>query len=111
MGRLKPFHVLALVAIQAAALCGCATYHTYRKCGFDGCPGDASIAAEVRALLDQHRALGPPNQVYVQSLDRVVYLTGQVATDLQRSIADSTAREAPGVREVVDTIALGYSGR
>jgi osmotically-inducible protein OsmY len=110
MGRLKPFHVLALVVIHAAALCGCATYHAYRKCGH-GCPGDASLAAEVRALLDQHPALGPPNQVYVQSLDRVVYLTGQVATDLQRSIADSTARDVPGVRGVVDTIALGYNGR
>jgi osmotically-inducible protein OsmY len=103
--------VLAVVVIQAASLSGCATYHAYRKCGFDGCPGDASVAAEVRERLDQHPALGPPNHVYVQTLDRVVYLTGQVATDLQRSIADSTAREAPGVREVVDTIALGYSGR
>jgi osmotically-inducible protein OsmY len=111
MGRLKPFQVLALAVIQAAALCGCAAYDAYRKCGFHGCPGDASIAAEVRALLDQHPALGPPNLVYVQTLDRVVYLSGQVATDLQRSIADSTAREAPGVREVVNTIALPYNGR
>ena len=111
MDRPKLFSVLALVVIQAAALSGCAAYHAYRKCGFHGCLGDASITAEVRALLDQHPALGPPNQVYVQTLDRVVYLTGQVATDLQRSIADSTAREAPGVREVVNTIALSYNGR
>jgi len=111
MDRCKLFCVLALAVIQTAALPGCAAYHAYRKCGSGGCPGDASITAEVRALLDQHPALGPPNQVYVQTLDRVVYLTGQVATDLQREIAASTAREAPGVHEVVNTIALNYSGR
>jgi osmotically-inducible protein OsmY len=45
----------------------------------------------------------------VQTLDGVVYLTGQVA--LQRDAADSAAHEATGVTRVVNTIALTYSGR
>jgi osmotically-inducible protein OsmY len=47
----------------------------------------------------------------VQTLDRVVYLTGQMATDLQRDTAESVAREAPGPSRVVNTIALTYTGR
>jgi osmotically-inducible protein OsmY len=55
--------------------------------------------------------LEPPNQVYVQTLDGVVYLTGQVATDLQRDTAESAAHEATGVGRVINTIALTYAGR
>jgi osmotically-inducible protein OsmY len=111
MRRCKPLYVLAFLIIVTGTLPGCATYSAYRKCGSGGCPGDANITAEVRALLNQHPAMGPPNQVYVQTVDRVVYLTGQVATDLQRDTAESVAREAPGVSRVVNTIALTYTGR
>jgi osmotically-inducible protein OsmY len=41
----------------------------------------------------------------------VVFLSGRVATDLQRETAASVAREASGVREVVNSIALTYEGR
>jgi osmotically-inducible protein OsmY len=40
-----------------------------------------------------------------------VYLTGQVATDLQRDTAESVAHEATGVSRVINTIALTYAGR
>jgi osmotically-inducible protein OsmY len=40
-----------------------------------------------------------------------VYLTGQVATDLQRQTAESVAREVPGVGEVVNSIAISFEGR
>src|SRR5438552_13846249 len=49
--------------------------------------------------------------VYVQTLDGVVYLTAQVATDLQRDRAEAVAREASGVSRVMNTIALTYAGR
>jgi osmotically-inducible protein OsmY len=55
--------------------------------------------------------LQPPNQVYVQTLDGVVYLTGQVATDLQRDSAEAVAHETSGVSRIVNTIALTYGGR
>jgi osmotically-inducible protein OsmY len=96
----KPLYVLAFVIILTGILPGCV-----------GCPGDARITAEVRALLNQHPALGPPNQVYVQTLDGAVYLTGQVATDLQRDTAESATHEATGVSRVINTIALTYAGR
>ena len=111
MRRCKPRSVLAFVIILAGTLPGCAAYRAYKKCGPSGCPGDGKITAEVLALLNQHPALAPPNQIYVQTLDRVVYLTGQVATDLQRETAESVAHEASGVSRVVNTIALTYTGR
>src|SRR6202043_1487788 len=111
MRRCKPLCVLAFVVILTGTLPGCASYSAYRKCGARGCPGDAGITAAVRSLLNQHPALGPPDQVYVQTLDGVVYLTGQVATDVQRDTAESAAHEATGVERVINTIALTYAGR
>jgi osmotically-inducible protein OsmY len=48
--------------------------------------------------------------VYVQTLDGVVYLSGQVMTPLQRTEAEDVARQAAGVKRVVNTISLGYRG-
>jgi osmotically-inducible protein OsmY len=102
-----------IVLALAIALClpGCTGYEAYRKCGWHGCPGDEAISTQVRTLLEQHPALGPPNHVYVQTADGVVFLSGRVATDLQRETAESVAREASGVREVINSIALTYEGR
>jgi osmotically-inducible protein OsmY len=86
----------------AAALSGCATF---QKCGFKGCPGDAHITADVRALFDQHPELG--TSIDIQTLDHVVYLYGLVDTPMQSEIAKSVAVEAPGVARVVSTVAAG----
>jgi osmotically-inducible protein OsmY len=94
---------LAFTLVLAGALPGCAAY---KKCGFGGCPGDAEITAEVRALFDQHPILQAPNLVEVQTLDHVVYLNGLVDTDLQRQTAESLALEARGVAKVVNSIGL-----
>jgi osmotically-inducible protein OsmY len=110
MGTVERFRLPTLIVVLAATLCGCAAYRAYEKCGYAGCPGDAQVTAEVRAELSQHPALGPPNQIYVHTLNRVVYLSGQVATDLQRATADSIARATPGAANVVDGIDLEYSG-
>jgi osmotically-inducible protein OsmY len=109
--RARCLSSLSALTILLACLTGCAAYDAYRKCGLRGCPGDTQIDAQVRALLDQHPALRAPNHVYVQTLDGVVYLSGQVATGLQRATAESVAGAAPDVRRVVSTISLTYEGR
>lgn len=103
--------VLVFTILLSGFLPGCAAYSAYNKCGLSGCPGDAQISAAVRALLDQDAAMRAPNLIYVQTLDGVVYLSGEVATDLQRETAASAALGVPGVRRVVDTIGLEFSGR
>ena len=97
-----------MLAAALLVTCGCAAY---RKCGLEGCPGDTQITSEVRALLSEHPDLGPPNLIRVQTLDRIVYLTGEVNTDLTRQTAEALVRQAPGVRRVVNSISIEYTGR
>lgn len=100
--------VLAFILLLALALQGCVASS---QCASGGCQGDAKVTADVQAKLKEYRELGSPNSVYVQTRDGVVYLTGQVATDLQRTTAETVAGKVPGVVRVVNSIALAYGGR
>jgi osmotically-inducible protein OsmY len=108
MTRCRGFFAVTSATILAASLCGCAAY---RKCGFSGCPGDAKITAEVGALFNQYPELEPPNVLSVQTLDHVVYLTGQVNTDTERDLAKAVALRVAGVRQVINSINVSYQGR
>jgi osmotically-inducible protein OsmY len=99
--------LLACALILAGVLSGCAIYG---KCGFSGCPGDAQITAEIEALIQQHPSIEAPNSVRVSTIDHVVYLYGQVDTELQRATAESLAHQVAGVRRVVDSINFSYQG-
>jgi len=101
--------ICVLLIALAGCLDGCATYQAWRKCG-SGCPGDAQLAAAVRARIAAHTELLAPNEVEVRALDGVVYLSGMVATDLQRDTAEAVARSAAGAARVVDMIGLEYPG-
>jgi len=103
MDRFDTACAFAAALILTGALSGCAAY---RKCGFEGCPGDAKITAEVSTLLNQHPELVGANSLYVQTLDHEVYLNGLVDTPLQRETAESIARQAPRVAGVVNMIAV-----
>jgi osmotically-inducible protein OsmY len=106
MQNRKPAYLLGVCLLLGVLLSACAAFNAHRKCGAGGCPGDSQITAAVQAQLDQHRELGPPNRVSVQTLDGIVYLSGQVATPLQRDVAESAARQAAGVSKVVNNIAV-----
>jgi len=95
---------LALVLVGTAA--GCGVVAAYGKCGLGGCPGDAAITAEVERSLAQHPALQAPNLISVQTVDRVVYLSGLVDTDFERQLAEGVAARTTGVGRVVDSIGL-----
>jgi osmotically-inducible protein OsmY len=95
--------ILTCAVILTGVLPGCATNP---KCGSNGCQGDAKITAEVQALFDTYPVLEPPNVLTVQTADRVVFLNGLVATDLERDIAETVALRASGVAMVVNGIAV-----
>ena len=61
--------------------------------------------------MPQYPALQAPNLIRVQTTDHVVYLYGEVNTELERSTAESVARAVPGVTRVVDSISFDYAGR
>jgi osmotically-inducible protein OsmY len=50
--------------------------------------------------------LEAPNQLNVQTINRVVYLNGLVATGLQRWDAESVASQVQGVDKVVNSIGV-----
>jgi len=107
MSRPTRLYALALVVALAGALPACAVHPT---CGSGGCPGDAAITAGVLDLFHRYPALEPPNLIHVETVDHVVYLTGQVDTGVERSLAESVAREVAGVKRIVNSINLSYRG-
>lgn len=50
----------------------------------------------------EHPELG--NRVYVQTWNKVVYLSDRVTTDVHRDFAESLAHEPAGVQSVIDTM-------
>jgi osmotically-inducible protein OsmY len=103
------------VVLAAMLLCSCTlALHgcvSSPQCASEECKNDAKLTADIQAKLKEHRELGGPNSVYVQTREGVVYLTGQVATDLQRDTAEKIAAGVPGVVRVVNSIALTFGGR
>ncbi|MGA2778845.1 MAG: BON domain-containing protein [Steroidobacteraceae bacterium] len=95
----------ASVVVSICDLSGCAAYHTYQKCGLQGCPGDAAITAEVRSRL-YHSSFLEPSAIRVQTLDHVVFLDGVVASGLEIGAAESITLQVPGVARVVNSIVV-----
>ena len=98
-----------ILGLLLVPLTGCAYSEARAKCGAGGCEGDAAITQQVQALFKQHTEFG--TQLYVKTMDQVVYLTGQVNTELQRDSAESLARGVTGVRKVINNVGVSYSGR
>jgi osmotically-inducible protein OsmY len=89
--------------ILVAAMSGCASH---RGCTGSGCTPDDATTAAVNAAISAHADLGPPSQIQVSTIHRVVYLTGIVDTGYQRSIAGTLAAKTDGVTKVVNSIGL-----
>jgi len=105
MCKLKPSYALSISLALAGILAGCAAE---RKCGLEGCPGDAQITADVQAQLNRHPDLEGVNSINVQTLDHVVYLSGEVSEGLMKETAETIARKTPGVTRVDDEIAVSH---
>jgi osmotically-inducible protein OsmY len=103
VSNLKCSHALMFVLLLSSALSGCAAE---RKCGWGGCPGDAQITANVQTRLNRHPDLEGASSINVQTLDHVVYLSGDVSSGLMRGTAEAIAQKTPGVARVEDSIAV-----
>lgn len=103
MNKPKPLYALSVVLLLSGVLLGCAAE---QKCGSGGCPGDAEITADVQKRLNRHPDLEGVNSINVQTLDHVVYLSGEVSAGLMRETAEEIAKKTPGVTRVEDTIAV-----
>jgi hyperosmotically inducible periplasmic protein len=89
------------------AMLGTGLLHGCALTGSESTPkGDARITAAVKAAIDKHPDLGPPNQIYVDTRDRVVYLSGTVDDGLVAQNAVSVARGVRGVSDVVNNVSV-----
>jgi osmotically-inducible protein OsmY len=98
-----PLYASAVILTIAGALGGCATFE---KCDSAACRDDAAITTNVQSQLNQSADLGAPNSIRVQTIDHVVYLTGQVDGGLEKRTAAAQVQEVPGVAQVVNNIAV-----
>jgi osmotically-inducible protein OsmY len=76
------------------------------ECGGAACADDAKITADVQTRFAQHSELDGPDQLYVKTVNHVVYLSGTVETGLHSDMAASLAREVSGVTGVVNDIGI-----
>jgi osmotically-inducible protein OsmY len=77
------------------------------KCGIiHECPGDAGITTAVQSKLHEHSEFEGLGMIGVKTVNNVVYLNGIVSTPFQREVAESVAREVPGVKRVISSIAV-----
>lgn len=111
MGPFTPVTHVTTGLVVVGGLCGCATYGDSSRCRDAPCAEEATVTTEVEQRIRDERDLGPPNQVYAQTLGGTVYLTGQVTTDVQRYKAERIARQVSGDRLVDNLVVTADSGR
>jgi osmotically-inducible protein OsmY len=92
-----------IAALLTSALSACSTYP---RSGLERRGDDARITADLRARFDYQADLGAPNVLQIQTLNRVVYLSGSVSTPMQREKAELIARDDPDVTAVENTIGV-----
>ena len=103
MTKCKYFTVTSAALILSGTLTALADA---RSSSVVGSPDDARITADVMEVIAEHRNLGAPNQIYVDTRDHVVYLSGEVTTSWMEYNAEDIARQVPGVTRVVSTIGV-----
>jgi osmotically-inducible protein OsmY len=103
MNRANTFYAPIVMLITAGVLAGCATDPVS---GPGGGSGDAKITQNIEAQFDKQPDLGPPQEIEVQTKKHVVYLSGLVDSGVAVADAESVARQAKGVSDVVNMIAV-----
>jgi len=103
MNQLKHFSVAGAALILSGAV---STWAVAANSARAAGPDNARITAQVKSAIAQRRDLQAPNQIYVETRNHVVYLSGRVYTGLSSDDASEIARKVPGVTGVVSTISV-----
>jgi osmotically-inducible protein OsmY len=102
MSKSKCFMLTSVVFLFGGALSAYADNETSSV----GVSQDTQITEAVKQAIAQHSDLKAPNQIYVDTRDHVVYLSGVVENSLATENAEQVARQVAGVVRVVNTIAV-----
>jgi osmotically-inducible protein OsmY len=106
ISRIKSSGALVGMVMAVGISSGCTTLSAAQKCGAADCNADARTTAAVQSSLDRHSEFGPSGQLQVATLNRVVYVYGSVANDLQLAVANSVASRAGGDAKIVSSVAV-----
>jgi osmotically-inducible protein OsmY len=98
MTKIRKMYIGAVALTVATALSGVAEAGTCVNCG-----DDAQIEASIKTSFQALPYLG---WVHVQTLNHVVYLTGEVSAGLMSLTAAEIATGTPSVERVVNTISF-----
>jgi osmotically-inducible protein OsmY len=101
MQKFKTISATGLAFIFALGLSGCAIFP---KCSPQYCASDKQIKTEVSELFSEHRELGAPADIHIQTINGVVYLSGPVDTDFEVRHAEALARQVANVKEVENNL-------
>jgi osmotically-inducible protein OsmY len=101
MRNLRAIYALAAALALPGAMSGCATGESAADK-----MTDQKITATLQDQINQHSDVGPPDSVHVQTLNHVVYLSGEVSQGLMKRTAEDLARQTPGVTRVVNDIGI-----
>lgn len=95
--------LIAALMVAAAGLAACTLFpHSSNPVA------DQKITADVEARFERMTELDVPSLLKVQTIDRVVYLSGTVSSGLQRRDAELSANQVQGVAKVVNSIAIDH---
>jgi osmotically-inducible protein OsmY len=101
MNKIRSICILPTLFCAIAVIGGCASFG---KCDSEACAGDSKITADVQSRMNQMPDFGPPGSIHVQTIDRVVFLNGEVTGGLSKRLAESVATGSPGVLRVVNAL-------
>jgi osmotically-inducible protein OsmY len=96
----KQIRAISLALMLGTALSACADF----KCAPEYCVSDAKITADVRGVLGAHPEFGAPGTLRVQTINGIVYLNGQVNSDMERQSAEALTRQVANVKDVVNSL-------
>ena len=98
-GAPKRLYALIGASILAGALTGCAVFPKSSNPA-----ADKAITADVKSRLAQDAEFVTPGLIDVQTVNGVVYLSGTAGSNLQQQDAETLARQANNVVNVVNSL-------
>ena len=103
--RLPLFAASVLLSSVLAVSVGCSKMQSGSASSTDAATGDSQITAAIQGKLYADPTI-QSKQISVDTQSGVVTLGGTVATDVERTVASAAAATVPGVKTVVNNIAV-----
>jgi osmotically-inducible protein OsmY len=109
--RIRIIYLVAMSALLVGSITTVSGCASFEKCEGTYCQVDKQITTDMNEQIRLHREFGPPADFHVQTLNGVLYINGQVDTDLVSRDMEAVARQINNVRDVVNNIVVRGNSR